>query len=158
MNLFQWLKRFWILELMVIFLLSMIFGLIRGLFCFFPGIGGMIAGSIEGWISGKVSKVSEINLINFGQRLKFLALAVGIYCIVSVYISGFFRSGPDATIGNWLLSILDGYKQEPFIGVSRYSAQVVEGGLKGPWWLFFIFLDGICFAFLFLISYGIAED
>ncbi|HNW92394.1 MAG TPA: hypothetical protein PKM88_05735, partial [bacterium] len=54
---------------------------------------------------------------------------------------------------DWLPDVLNGYAQEPFVGlVLRGTHESVAGGLEGIWWVLFVLVDAGLFAYLFLVG------
>jgi len=129
-------------------------GLFRSTMTFLPGIAGMAAGGVLGWLTGRLAREDPGEIMGFGLRAG-LALGAGVlFETLGAVTVSILHTRPGEAPLRWLSGVLDGHRGEPFFGISHYSLQSVSGRLDGGWWLGFVVLDLLLFAALFLVSHG----
>ena len=127
-------------------------GLFRAYLLFLPGIMGMIAGGVLGWASGRIGRGDPEDVWAFGHRV-WLALGAGIlYSVGAAAVISVIHVGALGLPLDWLSEVVAGHEGELFAGTSTNSFQSVEGTITGVWWLIFVFVDGLLFSFLFLVT------
>ncbi|HHQ48941.1 MAG TPA: hypothetical protein ENK19_08690 [Acidobacteria bacterium] len=133
-------------------------GFFRGLGLFLPGLTGMAAGLVLGWLAGRPARNDPGEDGGFGARAG-LALGAGLLfeTAAALTVSALFARTGEGPL-EWLHGVLSGYRGELFLGVSRGSLQSVSGRLEGGAWIFFVLVDLLLFAFLFLIGHGVASS
>lgn len=127
-------------------------GLFRTYMLFLPGIMGMIAGGVLGWATGRIGRGDPEDVWAFGHRV-WLALGAGIlFSVGAAAVISVLHVGALGLPLDWLSEVVAGHEGELFAGTSTNSFQSVEGTITGAWWLVFVFVDGLLFSFLFLVT------
>jgi len=150
----RWLIRRLVPYVLLVIAGGIVAGFVRKAGVFLPGISGMAAGGVLGWLTGRLARKDPEETKGFGLR-GGLTLGAGVLheTVAAVTVSVLSAKPGDGPL-RWLGSVLSGYGGEPFYGISRYSLQSVSGRLQGGSWLFFVLVDFLLFAFLFLVSNG----
>ena len=137
---------------MIILLGSLASGVFRALTLFIPGITGMIAGGVLGWLTGSLGRGDPEIAWSFTNRV-WLALGAGLlWAIANVSVVSILNAGIFGLPFDWLSEVASGFEDELFIGFSTNSYQATGGGISGFWWFLFVIIDGLLFAFLFLVT------
>ena len=140
-------------DVIVYVITSTIFAIIRGISFFIPGFYGIAVGILTGKISQYFQKGHEADL-NIKENIFKVMMATAIYIIMNLIIIGTLRSSPDGNCVSWLEDIMQGYTSEPFFSISRYRGILVKGDLEAGFWLFYMILDALFFAFAFMLAKG----
>ena len=135
--------------------LSVMFGLGRATVLFVPGIFGMMAGGVLGYATGRVGRGDPLRLWLFPTRAGVTLGATLLYTVVSVAVVAIINSMPLGLPIEWIGDVLAGRDSELFVGYSVNSYQSTGGPLTGAWWVVFMAVDALLFAFLFLIMTGV---
>lgn len=132
-----------------------VFGLVRGVSIFVPGVVGMLAGGISGYLTGRLGRHDCDALWPFAARGGITLGATLLYGVGCVAWVATVNAGVSSYPIEWLEEVLAGHAGELFVGTSKNSMQSVSGLLSGAWWVILVAVDGLLFAFLYLISLGI---
>ncbi len=135
--------------------LSLGFGLGRATILFVPGIVGMIAGGVLGYAAGRIGRGDPLRLWLFPTRAGLTLGATLLYVTTSIAVVAIVSSLPLGLPAEWIGDVLSGTDSEMFVGHSVNSFQSTGGPLTGAWWVIFIGVDALLFAFLFLITTGV---
>jgi len=136
---------------------AVLIGFVRAWTLFVPGIFGMAAGGVGGWLAGRFARRRASDSSVFSDRLGLSLGAGTLYGVISAVTVSVLSAGVFEAPLAWLSGVLKGLRHEWFFGISRGSLQTVGGGLDGGWWVFFVVLDAALFAFLFLVGLGAGE-
>ncbi len=132
-------------------------GIFRGKVSFLAGVGGMIAGGAAGYAAGRLGRGDPDRLWTFGQRIWFALSGALVYGTAQLLTAAALRAGPGDSLFYWIGEMLGGFEREAFFSLGQTGGAILHtyrGTLTGGWWLFFNLLDGLLFAFLFLVSCG----
>jgi len=158
MTVSRWLVRRILPVLVLVTVGGIVAGVFRAAETFLPGIIGMAAGFVLGWLAGRPARNDPDEANGFGARVgRALGAGVLFETVAPLTVSALFARPGEGPL-SWLRGVLGGYRGELFYGASGASLQSVSGRLLGGSWLFFVAVDLLLFAFLFLVSHGVASS
>jgi hypothetical protein len=131
---------------------------VRAWHFFLVGFQGMLAGGVVGWISGCMGRNDPEAYWTFGQRCWLGVSMMIIYSFSGLLVLSILNAGPIDPPLYWLGEVLDGFRQEEFVGTGH--VQAYHGEITGAWWVFLNLVDAGLFGFLFiaLCRVGLAPD
>lgn len=147
----SWLFRRFLPCLLLVAAGTVAVGLVRGLVLYVPGILGMAAGGLLGWLCGRIGRSDPEDLWSFENRVWLALGAALLYAVGTAATVSVLRAGLMGAPLEWLVDVVHGSEGELFAGHSTNSFQSVSGTLHGAWWLVFGAVDTLLFAFLFLV-------
>ncbi len=127
-------------------------GVLRGGVAFVPGIFGMAAGGLTGYLCGRTGRGDPDEFWPPGQRLWLALGAAVLYGVGTAATVSVLRVGLMGAPLDWLVDVIGGTDGEFFFGTSRNSYQSVSGTISGAWWVVFNLLDTGLFLPLFFVS------
>jgi len=140
-------------DLIIYITITIIFAVIRGGSLFIPVFYGIAVGILTGKINKHLHKRYQFDLNGKGNIFKTI-IATTIYILINLFVVGTLRSSPDGNCISWLADIIQGYTSEPFLSISRYRGILVKENLKNGFWLLFMILDALFYAFAFMLAHG----
>ena len=147
-----WLWRRLALMLLIVLAGTLAIGLLRGMVAFVPGIFGMAAGGLTGYLCGRIGREDPEARWPPGQRLWLALGAAALYGVGTAATVSVLRTGLMGAPLEWMGDVIGGADGEFFFGTSRNSYQSVSGTIRGTWWVVFSLLDAGLFLPLFFVS------
>lgn len=121
-----------------------------------PGLFGMGAGLTTGWLFGVIQKNDPKKTWTCRYGILSTLAAAVVFESVGALAASFFHAGQNDGTFDWLAGVLAGRITEGFFSAGH--VYIYRGGMTGGWWLAFVLLDGLLFAFLFIVSAGVGRS